>query len=1123
MSDLNNSIFQATETIVNAVVENLKFDRSVTAEIVRLNNAEIGEYVVKFEGNEMFAYVNDITVTYNIGDSVYVRIPEGDLSNKKFIERKDEGNKEGVGQLKSSMIQIEDRSPNLIQDIEELSLTLGKEKYETSKKATTVTSSISDTSFKDYASNYTTIQISGIFTTALLGEHSKGNYGIKVNFKTASGDYQVVLDNNNFVGNLYHCEKGVYQSIQVQVLKDYLAGIESIEFFQNGFESDKYQKYDKDSNKMIDVYNEEPALYVKDIQVKFVEIIDYSQTDYYVNIQTSDGTRVSENKDVTLKANLKYRGTDILNQENCSCYWFRQDFTIAPGVEGYNDKAGPGWRLIYPLSYEQNGVTIVEQYSDSITVCASTNDENKKRFEVGSDQEFKLVVVYKNESVFSDTVLIQDLSDPSNYNIIQEIEGATTTLRIEPNTGFGDWYMLSNSGIYEQLDEKVNSIDVSIHLNKAENYFYCAIYKDEEFKCNRTIKIASSSSASGFDVQFEGYKEFIYNSKGDTKYENTELHQWITPVISTKDGTNTSYEMYWTIGGQGLEAKQNPNDSMMQDIYQEKDTNGKAKLHFRIKMKYNNDAINNTPILNLKLANGEIYQYFCPISFTKDGDQATNGTTYSLIVRASDTPMNKFVGAELTNGSLQLKATLYKDGVEDLNKTSGFTWKVIAGDGTLGDTSSNTTTFTSKNNPYNIIKVEYREEGVVDYLSYLFPINTYKNGNAESFDFTLPQFVQYDASGYNPDFLQRKIELPETYTDFSLQDIESKFGITIVSDNNNKPVTIVPKISFNGDIRDKKAYYQLTYNGVTYYFPIVLYLDTTGNEAIEGWDGLSININNSTTDIPDYSKPNKLFAPQVGAGDWGKLKDKTTGEIKQEGFNGVIMGEDAVKGMGLYGYRYGDTAFGLSADGTAFFGADPTKGRIDFDGTTGTITGGGGGHQTYGMTINLSGGVNEKAIWLGANKFYVNYNGFMHAVSGDIGGWSISDEALTSPDGKTILTAGDEDTTSSNITTTAITIKDTDKKVEGDMGAFTTSASTIEKPEYALGLTSKQKIILESENNIRLSGTQLWLQPKATAASDGVFLITDSGHLYTDSFGNSYQLYCNITADKQWGIYARFA
>nr|DAE09706.1 MAG TPA: hypothetical protein [Myoviridae sp. ctjhW4] len=84
-------------------------------------------------------------------------------------------------------------------------------------------------------------------------------------------------------------------------------------------------------------------------------------------------------------------------------------------------------------------------------------------------------------------------------------------------------------------------------------------------------------------------------------------------------------------------------------------------------------------------------------------------------------------------------------------------------------------------------------------------------------------------------------------------------------------------------------------------------LNVYGNEAINGWDGTSIRLD---------EKNNYLFAPVIGAG------KKEAGNI----FTGVVMGQ-APNGMtstlltGIYGYERGINTFGLLEDGRAYFGA----------------------------------------------------------------------------------------------------------------------------------------------------------------------------------------------------------
>ena len=202
-----------------------------------------------------------------------------------------------------------------------------------------------------------------------------------------------------------------------------------------------------------------------------------------------------------------------------------------------------------------------------------------------------------------------------------------------------------------------------------------------------------------------------------------------------------------------------------------------------------------------------------------------------------------------------------------------------------------------------------------------------------------------------------------------------------------------------------------------------MYLDTFGNEAINGWDGTAL----------DTGEGGYVFAPQVGAGE----KDSNNK------FTGVVMGKDSGQDkIGLYGYQSGVNTFGLMEDGKAFFGAKSGGGQIVIDGTSAIISGGGtevdskGEISTLaknGMYLRLANKDIEgttKAIGIGLldnkneNKkeenFYVTYdgklkansatvNGAIYAETGQIGcsgeystdGWFIKTHRLYSGSGST--------------------------------------------------------------------------------------------------------------------------
>ena len=166
---------------------------------------------------------------------------------------------------------------------------------------------------------------------------------------------------------------------------------------------------------------------------------------------------------------------------------------------------------------------------------------------------------------------------------------------------------------------------------------------------------------------------------------------------------------------------------------------------------------------------------------------------------------------------------------------------------------------------------------------------------------------------------------------------------------------------------------------------IFMYLNPYGNEAINSWDGTTVEIDD---------KGGTILAPQIGAG--------TKNTVNQ--FSGIVMGKDSTQDKtGLYGYKDGINTFALREDGKASFG---TKGQITIDGENAQITGkNSGADDGQYMTINLVNmGNGTYAIRIG-DKFLIDYEGnlvctgatvtgIITATAGTIGGCSIDNGVL---------------------------------------------------------------------------------------------------------------------------------
>ena len=101
----NNNILSAMDIIVDKAINSLKFDKTIIATIIKIENEETGEYRANYEGGQFKIY-SEGDIIYKEGDSVYVTIPEGDYSNKKFITGRalKETNTEALVNLTNTLI-----------------------------------------------------------------------------------------------------------------------------------------------------------------------------------------------------------------------------------------------------------------------------------------------------------------------------------------------------------------------------------------------------------------------------------------------------------------------------------------------------------------------------------------------------------------------------------------------------------------------------------------------------------------------------------------------------------------------------------------------------------------------------------------------------------------------------------------------------------------------------------------------------------------------------------------------------------------------------------------------------------------------------------------------------------
>lgn len=975
---ISEAVFQTVSVLMDEKLSTLPADRTVQSIVISVEDASKGEYKVKYNDGIFLAYTAKDSEKYRVNDIVYVTVPEGDFNNKKFISHLVTSDSLTTGQYSELANSVFEKSPNFsnlgysynsyTSDLDGdgnkdcYGLAVG---YDDPLTIFARGNNTSDAKFEPYNKTYNKVRISADFLTSFIQDHTAGNYGIRISFRTtANNTISYALDLNSFNGDPYHLGTWSPQTVLIELPENEVTGLASITFFQEGFENDGTDSSVKN-------------LFMKDLSLNFVEVVDLTQVPYYLNILPIDGITFTPDKTkLTLEGHVWSYGEELIDSSKINYQWFQRDLAVAPGDDAYDKQAGWGWRKIE------------DSNSNSITVSNSN---------VYSQDSYKLVAIYNVTSVMSDQVTVYNNTNPFNLTIEKVQEGTNIKLKISDNNYVGDWYYLSSNGSQVALpeEEKKNiTNDITSYLLYSPMTFYCQVYKQENSNyiyCGElTYTMQKPESQGDLSLVFTGENIYTYDANGDITLLDTQVeHELDIELNWAKDIIGNESAIIWRdyngniISTEAIDYIGNYTITSVRV-----DTTGK-KLYYKVNSKYRNTFEKNGKFtVEIQTYNGQSFSFEKEIYFTKTGDPGTNGTKYSSLI--SVTSNTKFV--DVTNNSsrtVSLTCKVYRDNIELTNSWS-ISWELI----NLGSNSNlkvdkSILVFANSDINLRYVKatIKISDSGLTTLYNF-YPVDSCAASNVD-FDMSgFPMYIQYAANGLNPQTIRDLPQIENTT-------IEAHNRITVTENG-----YLIPASEF--DPTNSIAYLTITHTNPSFviYHPIPMYINTFGNEAINGWDGVSVNLGTE--------QDAHIFAPQVGAG----IKDDITNK-----FTGVVMGKDSSQNkIGLYGYQNGISTFGLMQDGKAYFGA-AGKGRIEIDGNNATIEGGGGGSSSTGMTIDLYGQTaSSDAIKIGNGKFLVKYDGTVTAEgaitanSGKIGGsngWIIETNKITS--GNVTLYSGTEE------------------------------------------------------------------------------------------------------------------
>lgn len=356
-SNLQDSLLQAIDYLVNNRVDKISKDVTITATIKKVVNSLTGEYQVNYNGGFLNAYAQE-GASYSENQEIYVLVPENDWSKRKLIIGKasqvtEDENITFVSSLINDYNMI---GQNTVVDTNSV-LPQGLHSYLTSEYILLYQHedeehsilTFNENEFSNYIKDAEALLIEASFMTRLPRAHrlaKNGNYGIQfvLAFKNQDRPEETkyvsyVLDSNNMTGNpfLYNSYTDQYAIFPIDA-ENYLY-VDSIMIWSEGFvtESDTVQA---------DFWGAD--ILVKEPEIYGLRQITATNGDYVLRLSTPQGavfTSFEQTETLTAMGTVMYQvNTNV--SDSTTYYWFAKDDRIDASSEEYNIYGGSGWRYL---------------------------------------------------------------------------------------------------------------------------------------------------------------------------------------------------------------------------------------------------------------------------------------------------------------------------------------------------------------------------------------------------------------------------------------------------------------------------------------------------------------------------------------------------------------------------------------------------------------------------------------------------------------------------------------------------------------------------------------------------------------------------------------------------------
>lgn len=355
--NLQEELLRAIDYLVNNRIDKIDRDKTIVAKVLACQNALTGEYKVSYNGGYMLAYAQD-EASYELNTNVYILVPGGDFTQKKIILGKGQYNTEDANTTVVSSLMNDynpiGRNPITMRQKRVGLHSYLKDDYQLLySRSADDTQNLLDFNadeFANYIQGAESLLVEGTFQTRLPRAHQlsrTGVYGLQFVLAFSDKDnpdavkyVSYTIDSDSMTGNplLYGAATDQYAIFSIDT-ENFLY-VDSIMAYSTGFEDkdDTAQAYTLWGE---DIYVSEPEIYgLKKIQA--------TNGDYTLRLTTPLGSTfktVSSTEVLSAQGRTTYKiNSDISDQT--TYYWFSKDDRISTSSTEYLMYGGSGWKYL---------------------------------------------------------------------------------------------------------------------------------------------------------------------------------------------------------------------------------------------------------------------------------------------------------------------------------------------------------------------------------------------------------------------------------------------------------------------------------------------------------------------------------------------------------------------------------------------------------------------------------------------------------------------------------------------------------------------------------------------------------------------------------------------------------